>query len=81
MVFHCSLSDSKFPKVYRTLLSILADLNNVIVWMVSTRPPNFKSSSPFYNHLVTVPKAPITTVLIVTCMFHSVFNFLASRGN
>ena len=38
MVFHCSLSDSKSPQISRTLLSILADLNNVVIWMVSTRP-------------------------------------------
>ena len=28
--------------------------------MVSTRPPNSKSSRPFNNPLVTVPKTPIT---------------------
>ena len=33
MVFHWSLSNSKSPQ------SILAVLNNVVVWMVSTRPP------------------------------------------
>ena len=49
-------------------------LNNVLAWMVSTRPPTSKSSSPFSNPLVTVPKAPIT---IVTFMFHSFFNSLA----
>ena len=38
MVFHWSLSDSKSPQVSRTLLSILAVLNNAVVWMVSTRP-------------------------------------------
>ena len=65
MVFHWSLSDSKSPQVSRTLLSILAVLNNVVVWMVSTRPPTSKSSSPFSNHLVTVPNAPITIGIIV----------------
>ena len=39
MVFHWSLSDSKSPQVSRTLLSILAVLNNAVVWIVSTRPP------------------------------------------
>ena len=77
MVFHWSLSDSKSPQVSRTILSILAVLNNVVVWMVSTRPPTSKSSSPFSNHLVTVPNAPITIGIIITCMFHSIFNFLA----
>ena len=77
MVFHWSLSDSKFPQVSRTRVSILAVLNNVVVWMVSTRPPTSKSSSPFSNPLVTVPNAPITIGIIVTCMFHCFFNSLA----
>ena len=75
MVFHWSLSDSKSPQVSRTLLSILAVLNNVVVWTVSTRPPTSKPSSPFNNPLVTVPKAPITIGIIVTFMFHSFFQF------
>ena len=45
--------------------------------MVSTRPPTSKSSSPFSNPLVTVPNAPITIGIIVTCMFHSFFSSLA----
>ena len=77
MVFHWSLSDSKSPQVSRTLLSILAALYNVVVWMVSTRPPTSKSSSPFSNPLVTTPNAPITIGIIVACMFHSFFNSLA----
>ena len=77
MVFHWSLSDSKSPQVSRTLFSILAVLNNAVVWMVSTRPPTSKSSSPFSNPLVTVPNTPITIGIIVTCMFHSFFNSLA----
>ena len=77
MVLHWSLSNSKFPKVSRTLLSILVVLNNAGVWMVSTRPPTSKSHSPFDNPLVTVPDEPITVGIIVTCMFHSFFNSLA----
>ena len=73
MVFHWSLSDSKSPQVSRTLLSILAVLNNAVVWMVSTRTPTSKSSSPFDNPLVTVPKAPITIGIIVTFIFHRFF--------
>ena len=38
MVSYCSLSDSKSPRVSRTLLSILADLNNAVVRMLSTTP-------------------------------------------
>ena len=77
MVFHWSLSDSKSPRVSRTLLSILSVFNNAVVWMVSTRPPTSKSSRPFNNPLVTVPKAPITIGTILTFMFHIFFNFLA----
>ena len=39
MVFHLSLSDSKSPHVSMTLLRILADLDNAVVWMDSARPP------------------------------------------
>ena len=76
MASHWSLSNSKSPQVSRTRLSILAVLNNAVVWMVSTRPPTSKSFSPFNNPLVTVPKAPITIGIIVTFMFHSFFNSL-----
>ena len=77
MVFHWSLSDSKSPQVSRTLLSILAILSNTLVWIVSTRPPNSKSSRPFNNPLIIVLKAPITIGTIVTFMFYSFFNSLA----
>ena len=75
MGFHWSMCVSKSPQISRTLLSILAVLKNDFVWMVSTRPPTSKSSSPFSNPLVTVPNAPITIGIIVTCMFHSFFQF------
>ena len=77
MVFHWSFSGSKSPEVSRTLLSILAVLNHAAFWMVSTRRPTSKSSSPFSNPLVTVPNAPITIGIIVTGMFHIFFNSLA----
>ena len=76
MVFHWRLSDSKSPQVSWTLLSILSVFNND-VWDVSTRLPKSKSSRPFNNHLVTVPKTPITIGIIVTFLFHSFFNSLA----
>ena len=77
MVFHWSLSDSKSPQVFRILLSILAVLNNAVVWMVSTRPLTSMSSTPFSNPLVTVPNAPIKISIIVTWMFYNFFNSLA----
>ena len=75
MVFNWSLSDSKSSQVSRTLLSILADLNNAVVSTVSTRSVISQSSSPGTNPLVTVLRAPIG--IIVTFMFHSFFNSLA----
>ena len=77
MVAHCSLSDSNSPHVSGTLLSILTVLNNAVVWMVSTRPLILKSSNPFTNPLVTIPRAPIAIGITITFMFHSFFNFLA----
>ena len=77
MVFYWSLSDSKSLQVSRTLFSILAVLKNAVVWVVSTRLPISKSSRPFNNPLVTLPKAPIAIGIIVTFMFHSFFNSLA----
>ena len=69
MVFSWNLSDSKSLQVSRTLLSILAILNNVVVWMVSTHPPTSKSSSPYNSPLVTVVSTLITIGIIVTFMF------------
>ena len=54
----------------RTLLSILADLNNAVVWMISIRPVISKFSHPCTNPLVTVPSAPITIGITVTFMLH-----------
>ena len=77
MVFHWSLSDGKSPQVSRTRLRILVVLSNAVIWIVSTRPPTSKSSWPFNNPLVIVPKALITIGPIATFMFHSLFNSLA----
>ena len=65
----------------QNFLSILAVLNNVVIWMVSTRPPTSKSSRSFSNPLATVPNTPITIGIIVTSMFHTLFNSLASSRN
>ena len=77
MVFYWSLSDSKSPQVSSTRLIFLAVLSNAVIWIVSTCPPTSKSSRPFNNPLVIVPKAPITNGTIITFMFHSFFNSLA----
>ena len=42
-------------QMYFVLLSILADLNNTVIWMVSTRSLISMSSSSFTNPLMTLP--------------------------
>ena len=73
MFFHQNLSDSKSLPVSIILLRILANLNYAVVWMVSIRPLMSKSSSPYTNPLVTVPRAPIAISPTVTFRFHWVF--------
>ena len=80
MVSQSSLFLLFASQVSRTLLSILADLNNAVVWIVSTRPVISKSSSPGINILVIVPRATITISITVTFMFQSFFNSLARSG-
>ena len=70
MVSQWSLSDSKSPQLSRTLLNILADLNNAVIWMVSTCSRLSKSSSPFTNPLGIVLNAPTIISISVTFMFH-----------
>ena len=54
MDFHWSQSDSKSPQVSRTLLSMLAFLNNIIVWMVLICPLISNSSNLLSNLLRTL---------------------------
>ena len=62
---------------FQDSLSILAVLSNAVIWIVYTRPPTSKSSRPFNNPLVIVPKAPITIGIIVPFVLHCFFNSLA----
>ena len=66
-----------FSTSVRTVLSILADLNNSVVWMVSTRPLISKSSSLLTNIFVTLPSTTVTIGITVTFMFHSFLRSLA----
>ena len=67
--------ESVWQQVSRTLLSILADLSNAIVWIVSSRPLFSKSSRSCTNPFMTVPRVTITIGIIVTFMFHSFFQW------
>ena len=71
MVSHWNLSDSKSPQVSKTLLTILADLNNAEVWIVSTWPLISISSSPCTNPFGAVQSELITIGITVTFVFHS----------
>ena len=64
-------------QVSRTLLSILADLNSVVVWIVSTRHLISKTSSSYNNPSVTIRRDPIAIGISFTFIFHGVFNSLA----
>ena len=50
MVIHWSFGVSKFPRVSKTLLCILADLNNAVVWVIPIRLPISYSFSPLSKH-------------------------------
>ena len=71
------MSDSKSPHVSRTLLSIMADLNKAVLWMVSTSPLISKSSSLITNPLVTVPRTSVTVGITVIFMPYSFFSYMA----
>ena len=72
MVSHWSLSNRKFLQVPRTLLSILSDLNNAVVLMISTFPFISKSSSPF-----TYPLGIIIIIIIIILFLESFIPALA----
>ena len=76
MVSHWSSSERKSPQVSRTLLNIRVDLNNAVIWIVSTCPFISKSSCPFTNPWGIVPSALITIGITDTFMFQFFVVFL-----
>ena len=75
MVFHWNLRD-KFPQVSRTLLSILPDLNNAGICLVSVLKLISNSASLFGKHFGTVQSSSpgiidIAIVNIFRCLFSS----------
>ena len=83
MVFHWNLSDSKSPQIFKTLLSILADLN-AEVWMVLIFPLISNYSSPFSKHtnynLISASPSSSTDFLVRwqglrICLFFAFFYF------
>ena len=69
MVFYWSLIDNKSSQVFRTLLSILVDLDDVIVWMISTCPSISNTSSPLTKPFGIFPSAPVIIGITVTITF------------
>ena len=51
----------EWQQVSSSLPSILAILNNVVVWMVSTRPPTSKPTSPFSDLFVIIHSLELFT--------------------
>ena len=80
VVSHLKLSLLKSPKVSRTLLSILINLNNAVVWMVSTYPLISKSSSSFTNPLGIVLSAPTTILILISLFIFFYFHSAVCRG-
>ena len=75
-------SASKWLQVFfnlMTLRSILADLNNAVVWMLPALSLSSNSSSFLRNPLGIVPNASITIRIIVTFMFHSFFFYFSVK--
>ena len=64
----------EWEQVSGTLQGIIADLGNVVIWMVYTFPLISKSSGPFISPLEIVSSVPITSHITVTFMFHSFFH-------
>ena len=64
----------KSPRVTRTLLSILADLNNAVVKIVFIRSSISKFSRLLTKPLGTVPSMLIRINITVTFMFYSFFS-------
>ena len=77
VIFHWSPSDSKSPQISRTLLSILADLNNAVTWMISILPLISKFFSPLLSlrgsfrvhQLYLVSPSPLCSTAVLFLFF------------
>ena len=74
VIFNWSLNDSKYSQLSRTFLSILADLNNVVVSMVAILSPIPNSTIILSRPFEIVPSAPTIVCVTFSFIFHS-FSF------
>ena len=75
LVFHQSLSDSTSPQVSRILLSLLVDLSNVVIWMISARSLIFNYFRLHFKPLGIVPNSAITIGITVTLILHCLYYY------
>ena len=80
MVYHWSFSDWKSPQVSATVLTILSDLNNAVLRMVSSCHLISMSSNSFTNSLEIDLTASTIICMTVNFTFHIYFIPLASTG-
>ena len=73
MIIHWDPSDSESTHRYRILLSILANLNNAGILMISVRHPISCSSNSLTQPLRTVRSATIIIATAITFIFHKNF--------
>ena len=78
MVIHWSLSDSKSPQVSRTFLSILVDLNNTVVLMLSARSLIFNSSSPL-SKLLGIVRVHQLLLVSLSCSIAFISSLVISK--
>ena len=79
MAFHWSLSDSNSLQISRTLLSILVDLNNAVVWMVYSCRLTSNSSSLFsksgdcsnFTYIQLVSSSPSNSIVFFSSLARS----------
>ena len=77
MVFHRSLNESNSPQVSRTLLRVLADFDNTVVWMFPILPLISSTASSFCKLLGTVSSTPttigISIIIIIIIIIIKIF--------
>ena len=76
MSFHRSLRDSKSPSVSKTLLYILTDLSNAVVYMISLCPPISNSSYTLTKLSGIIPRVPSFSCCITFFVLSWVHVFL-----